>query len=558
MRSLLVAIGLAVIAFAALALSLLLRPQPAADPAPPDMPKALDGRPQGGVYTSAIAEPADINPLTCREVTARHLLLGVTHDALLDRDPDDGHLRAALADAYEPHPDGLGCTFHLRPGVTFADGRSLTPDDVLLPWRLYRAGHLSMGAVGDALALLASAEVVADGRLRVRYRTRHFANLESVATGWLVPDSAWLGRAVAARLDPDESPPAIESARFAALVDQIDRDCGPGTGPYRLDPQDWRPREGLLLRRFEASWRRRARPGTWNFAAMAFRFRDQATARNDLLRAELDIYAGADAGQLHAAHEVVRTHYVHHLYDYPQLGVYRIVWNCARGPCREAAVRRAITRALDRQAILQRLSAARAAVAHAKPDAPAVRGLTPLAHDLPLARRALRAAGFDPDRGRPLRLRILALSGSDALRVIAEMLRSDARKAGIELRLDQRPLNAFVGAMKAEEWDGLLVMQSFAPSGDPFRFLHRTGAANYGRFRDPRADELAERARATSDEAARQALWRELHLLAREAQPATLIAHPLASVLVRRELRGLEPSRFGIQPERAWFPPERR
>lgn len=523
------------------------------------MPAELGGKPQGHVYTGAVAEPPDVNPLTARNAVAQSLVLGVTHDTLLDRDARTGELRHALAQSYEVAADGMSCTFVLRSGVTFADGAPLTMADVTFGWELHEAGHLPLGFAGAAFARLRSVDVLDDARLRVHFRERYFANVAAVGTGWLVPQKRFFVAAVRRLLPAGEALPAVTSARFAELLDQVDRQPGPGTGPYALcdGHGSWQRRQSLVLARHEASWRRTVRPGSWNFAAVRLLFRDQGGARNALLLKELDWYSGADVDELLAAHDDVAAGYDKRVYDYPQLGVYRIVWNCRRAPFDDVRVRRALTHLIPREQALAVIGeGARVASAHAKPAAASYPKAPPPVLAPGRTRRLLREAGFDPATGKPLRLTLLALQGSEPLRRIAELFVAAARDAGVVVEVKSRELAAFVAEQQRGEWDGSLVLQWFDDSGDPYRFLHGKGRSNPGGWHDEEADRLATAARLELDPTARNELWQKLHELALTEQPAALIAHPVAAVLVRKDLRDFVPGAFGLRPEWAWVPRE--
>jgi len=536
--------------------------EPSASATTGKMPAVLHGKAQGHVFTGATEEPSDVNPFTSRQVVAQAQVLRVTHDALLDRDSQTGELRNALAESYELSADGSKCTFVLRDGLVFSDGSPVTMADVLFGWELAQAGHLPMGFVGAGFARVAKVDVLDERRLQVHLRSSNFSDLPIVGEAWLVGKKAFFVERVRARLAAGEAMPAVTEPRFAELLDQVDLETGPGTGPYALhnDPvgvSNWRPRQDLLLVRNELSWHRQVRPGCWNFAAMKLLFRDAAGSRNALLLGEVDWYSGAGLDRLLAEHEQVRERYRKQTYDYPQLGVYRIVWNCARPPFDNANVRRAMGMLVNRDDIVTMLGGAgRPAVAHGKPDTAAYPTEEALSFDLAGARQLLRQEGFDPSNGKPLKLTLLALAGSEPLRRIRELFQDAARQAGIDIEVHARELSAFLAEQKRGEWDGALVLQSFDASGDPYRFLNSGGRSNPGKWSNAEADQLSSSARSLLDGAARRKQWRELHRLAHREQPATLIVHPLAAVLISRRMQGYEPGVWGLRPEWAWVAPE--
>ncbi len=341
--------------------------------------------------------------------------------------------------------------------------------------------------------------------------------------------------------------PAIGSAAFAEWLGQIDKECGPGTGPYRLDNEPggvsrWLPRQQVLLVRNEHCWRRAAAPGTWNFGGIRLLVRDQAGADNALLRAPP-----------HRSRQYRRL-----CFDYEALGVYRVVWNCRRGPCTDVRVRRALAMLFDVDAMVAAAAgAATPALAHAKRGSGAYpTDVEALRYDPGGARALLREAGFDPEQGRPLQLVVLALQGTAMLRQIADLLADAAQQAGVELDLRRRDYRALAPEKNAGGWDGMLVMQSFRPWGDPYDFVHSAGVDNEGAWSHADADRLATAAREERDPARRDALWRELHTLVYREQPVAFLVHPLVSLLLARRIEGAYPSRSGLVLERAFVAAE--
>jgi ABC-type transport system substrate-binding protein len=514
--------------------------------------------PAGHVYTGCAESPDDVNPLTAQSPVARRLALAYTHEPLLAVDPATGDLRPAAAERFEVAADGGACEFTLRAGLRFCDGSEATLDDVLFPWELAQAGHLPLGFVGDAMARVQKVERLDARRFRATFRDRHYAAPRIVGESWLVVQKRFFVQRVAERAAPGPAP-AVGSAEFAALLAQVRSECGPGTGPYRLDNApggagDWRPRQDLLLRRNDAHWRRAVDPGVWTFAGVRLLFRDQQAATNELFAGALDWFSSPALDDLLRARPELAADYRRVVYDYDALGVYRVVWNCRRGSMADPRVRRALGRLFDRDALrVGNEGLGDAAVAHCKPQSPATPpGLQPLAFDPAAARDELRAAGFDAAAGTPLRLVVLAPQGTDVLQRIADLFADACRRAGIELDLRRRDFGAYLQERQRGEWDGVLALQSFKPWGDPWDLLHGDGVDNFGGFRHPDADRLADAARVEPDAGRRDELWRELHALAHREQPAALLVHPLASILLHRRIEGAAIGRNGLVVERAF------
>ena len=538
---------------------------PSATPSDRALTQDLGGVPQGHVYTGVAEEPDDVNPLTAHSMVGKRLVLAYTHDALLTTEPRSGELRPALAVAHEMAADGGSCTFTLRSDAVFADGSPVTMDDVLFGWQLHCAGHLPLGFIADAYRRVAAAEAIDARQLRIRFADHHYASLRIVGTGWLVPQRRFFVDRVNARCEPGEDKPAIDSPRFAKLLDQIDRECGPGTGPYELRADaagnsPWRARQDLVLWRNERSWHRREAPGTWNFLGIRVLWRDQAGGLNAALRGEVDWYAHPQIDELLATHPELARRFRRLDYDYDLLGVFRVVWNCRLPPCNDVRVRRALAMLFDIEAIRKVFNGrAEPAVAHAKPGRPEYPGsLRPPAFDPAAARRLLREAGYDPAQGKPLRLRLLALQGSEPLRRMRELFASACQQVGIELEEKARDLSALAAEKRLGNWDGLLVQQYFRPWGDPYDFLHGDGVDNEGGYRSPAVDELLQRARTEADPARRAELFRQVHTLVYEDQPAALLVHPKASLLLQQRVQGIVIGPGGLSIQHAWVAPEQQ
>lgn len=525
------------------------------------MPKFLGGKPQGHVYTGVAGEPSDVNPLTTFDPLATRLVLPYTHDSLLDQDPEDASIRGALADEYVVAEDGMSCTFRLREGVLFSDGTPMTMADVLFGWELAEARHLVMGALARCFKRVAGAIAVDDRHLRVMFEGGSFSTVNDVGLSWTVVKKSFFVECVRKRLEDGEAMPAVSSPRFAELLGQVKARCGPGTGPYALrnDPDgatNWRRRQEVLLTRNEHCWRRTLRPGVWNFAGMRTLFRDQAGAQNALLRQEVDWFAGAQPDQLLASQPQLKKSYKKLVYDYPTLGAFRIVWNCKQKPFDDVRVRRALAMLVN-QAEMTKVfdGAAKPAVAHAKVGSRAYPDVKALPFDPKAARKLLREAGHDPEKGRPLQMNILTYQGHEPTRRMLELFASAAKDAGIELDLHVRESSGVAAELSAGKWHGLLEHRAFTQWGDPYLILNSTGLENLGKWQHKEADRLTELARTELDPGKRADIWRELHELVHEEQPAALILHPLAAVLFNKQIEDCVVGPLGLRPNKAWVAP---
>lgn len=523
--------------------------------------------PQGHVYTGVSEQPDDVNPFTTHSLIAQRIL-SQTHDGLLDSDPITGELRPALAESWDLAADGSSCTFTLREGVRFADGSPLTMDDVLFGWQVAQCDAMPLGFVRAAFDRTAAVEALDERRLRVQFRGVHYAALQVVGEYWLVANRRWFLDRVAeqAQLAGAEVP-LVGTPQFALLLAQIDRECGPGTGPYVLHNRPdgrpdgrstWLPGQELTLERNEHCWRRTASPGCWNFAGIRYLFRDSTAAFNALLRGELDWYSSPAVDEVLASRPQLGERYRRVEYDYRQLGVFRIIWDCSRPPLDDVRVRRALAMLIDQERVLEVFGGhGVTARALAKPESPEYpRDLELLPFDVAGARALLRDAGFAAELGKPLRIVLLAPEGPDPIRRTLDLYADAARQAGIDLDVRVREWTVFLAEKKQGNWHGLFVHQGLRPWGDPYDFLHSAGSDNDGHWQNADADRLASAAREELDHDRRTSLLRELHELAYREQPTALLLHPRVTLLLNRNVQGAEPGPLGLSIERAFVAPD--
>lgn len=201
----------------------------------------------------------DIWPLTGQGPTSRHFAAGElnvgVYEPLLSLGPDFT-LRPGLAERWEMVGPATW-RFHLRPGVTFHDGRSFGADDVVWSWgreALIRsvAGSLERVVKVDDLSV---DFVLTTPNLRLPEQLVH-------PEGPIVPRGG----------HNDSEPPV-------------------GTGPFRV--VEYQPRRQVVVERFEGYWGAKAQA-----RRVTFKFMADAGVRLEALRGgELDIMTGVPREQ---------------------------------------------------------------------------------------------------------------------------------------------------------------------------------------------------------------------------------------------------------------------
>jgi peptide/nickel transport system substrate-binding protein len=165
-------------------------------------------------------------------------------------------------------------------------------------------------------------------------------------------------------------------------------------------------------------------------------------------------------------------------------------------------------------------------------------------------------AGIEP--GDRLSFRLRYAEGRPVLATLMHQFAGDAAKAGIELVLQEKYASALIGEEHGSDgqripwelsnWHGGWVYE-FYPTGEA---IYQTGAAsNYGRFIDPRTDELITRT-VTSDDP--EALYEYQEHLAEQVPVLWMPNFPLRLLEVAHNLRGCEPiNPFGMINPENWY-----
>ncbi len=412
-----------------------------------------------------IAVPYDVTTLDphAEDSVGNFALLVNFYEPLVTTD-EEMTIRPCLAEKWES-PDPLTWVFHLRPAVAFHSGRPLRAADVV--YSLDRLRHNPDLETRNYIQNLA--EVAAINALVVRIRTS-------------VPSAIFLSKLRFVMIVP-------------AVADQVLRSTVDGTGPYLL--ADWRPGVSMRMTRNERYWG--AAP-----AAREVEFRvnlePEETLRG-LRNSEYQI-ALCNSKKMEPGPDF--------------LGRYRVVrpdslfvpylgWDLSgratpfssvtSSPFRDLRVRRAVSLAIDRRALLAGLSGYATTATQMVPRF--VFGFDPelpeMLRDLPQARELLRSAGL-PDGFK------VVLHARPVLEEAAGHVTRDLAEIGIEVETRLLPNEAFFALKRQgmtlwlDRWactggDASEFLDNFVHSEDRKRNL---GVFNYQKYANPELDRAIE------------------------------------------------------------------
>ncbi len=447
------------------------------------------------------SDPQGLDPHLHDEV-ATHWVLDNVYDSLVTFDADM-HVRPALAVDWD-NPDDLTWRFQLRPGVRFQDGRPLAAADVVVS--LERARSHPQSKMSGYLVEVAAVRAVDPRTVEVQTRRPYPILLNKLTFIAIVP----------------RDPPA----RIARPL---------GTGPYRF--VSYTPGRRLELEAWTGAW---GAAGLEIEPRVSIAFEGDAAKRVERLtsgHADLVAYlpsqyadrVGSAPGCAVRSGGGLAVNYLQPRVDAP--------------PFSDPRVRRAISLAVDREALVRAMLHGRGAPA-GQMVGPKVFGyvpeIPPPRRDLAAARQLLAAAGYPRGFDAVLEYR----DGQDVAPLGAQLA-----EAGIRVRLRPRPWSElyprllrgqvafYYGGWQCSSGDASDLFDNKVHTRDPARGY---GDSNSNGYSNPALDKLIESSGATLNmNERRRILQGAMHLL-----DADLPLIPLAIPF----------NLFGVRTTLAWAP----
>lgn len=452
---------------------------------------------------------------------ARHVF-----ESLTDVDPQT-KLIPGLAERWRAI-DATTWEFNLRRGVKFHDGSDFTAEDAVFSLQRPLSIKGSPGGFASYVRSIASVIAVDAHTLRIKTKYPYGALPEEINSILIVSKKHAL----------HASPGDFDAGR--AMI---------GTGPYKF--VRYQRGDRLELARNDQWW---GKPPTWDKVTLRVIPTDPSRTAA-LLSGELDAIEhvpSADIKNINKNNKlrVMQTTswrtIVLHLDQYRAQppGVTDASGKpLAKNPFMDLRVRKAISKAINRSAIAERVMEG-LAVPAANIVSPGVFGynaaLKPEAYDPGGAKRLLTEAGY------PNGFRV-TLSGPNnryindeqVLQTVAQLL----TRVGITTRVEATPMSAFLGRVRREEtsfallgWGSFaadLALRSLVATPNPEKGY---GAWNWGRYANPKVDALMEQALGSVDRARREALARDANTLAMNDLAVIPLHHQVVSWAMRAGL----------------------
>ncbi len=453
-----------------------------------------------------------------------------------------GAVPETLADGKQ----GIAITYKLQPGATWGDGTPVTSADMVFTWEV--GLHPKSGVANLEFFRRILAVEVIDAKTFVLHLDRIDYTYNSLPLD-LLP--AHLERPIF------EADPAQYRNRTTYDTNPTHR--GLAFGPYRLS--ELVSGSKLVLEANPTWW---GKPPAFDRITVRV-IENTAALEANLLSGGVDMIAGELGVTLDQALGFEKRHGDKYEILYKSGLIYEhIDLNLDNPILADARVRKALLHALDRETISQKLFEGRQPAAHAS--------VSPLdwvhsettpryAYDPQRAAALLDEAGWSVLKkgirhnaaGEALVLEIMTTAGNRSRELVQQVLQSQWRQIGIDMRIRNEPARVFFGETLSKRKFPALAMFAWISSPE---LLPRTtlssdhipttennwAGQNYTGFRNDRMDALIKAIEVELDREKRKALWAELQDLYVAELPALPLYWRANAYILPKWLRGVQPT----------------
>ena len=431
-------------------------------------------------------------------------------DKLVDTDAQNNFV-PQLATAWNWSSDNLSLTLTLRDSVKFHDGEMLDADAVKANLERYRKAQESVRK--GELKPVSSVEVIDPRTVRL-HLAQPYAPLVAVLAdraGMMISPNA-LGRDVTSDL--------------------------PCAGPFKLTERVAQDR--IVVDRF---------PGYWDAPAIRLDrivyqpIPDTTVRLVNLQAGQLDMVERL--GPTDAA--TVKRNAKLKLISQAALAYYSISINLAAGdsPLKDPRVREAFEAAIDRNVINQVVMDGQFIPSN-QFEAPGSRYWDP-AHPVP-SRDVVKAKALLKQAEQEHARFTLLIGNSPVEQQVGQVIQSLAAEAGFEVKLQSAEANALVAAGRAGNYQATVVIWSGRPDpdGNVAIWLACDGFLNWGKYCNPKFDDVLARARGVTDVTQRQALYKQLVDIYTADRPHIVLYHAKWLWALSDKVSGFTPTPDGL------------
>ena len=488
-----------------------------------------------------VSEPGSLDPHQARDVYEMNVIMDL-FQGLTAWGPD-GSVQGDAAESWEVSEDGQVYRFHLRSGLKWSDGAPLTAEDFQYSFRRM-LDPATVSPIAYLFFIIDKAKDVFAGRLpteELGVRALDSLTFEIRLTEPALYFPQLLAHVSAAAV------PRQTIEKFGKGWTQAGRMVS--SGPFMLEA--WRPQDEIVLRK---------NPYFYAAAEVALQrviyypVADEETALKKFRAGELDVNWGFSTTKV----EWLREHLPRETRTYPQLSLFYIVVNLRKPHLRDTRVRNALSMAIDRQLLIDKMvrtgnppaySLVLPGTANYPEVAEASFSALPMNERIALARSLLADAGYGEDNPLEVTIEYTTARGQKNLPIVIAAM---WKEIGVVTRFSMSEFKVILDNLLIGEFE-LFPTSWVGDYNDPTTFtmlLLPDATANYGGFRSEEYGDLHRRAAFTQDPAARAALIRQAESIAVQSQAVIPIYFNVSRYLVSSRVEGWQDNLVNFHPSR--------
>ncbi len=449
----------------------------------------------------------------------------------------------------EMTPDGkkgIAVTYKLLDEAVWGDGTPVTSDDVIFTWEVGKHPKSGVSAAEGYRRILKIDRI--DDKTFTFHIDRRTFDYANISTLGILP----------AHIDlKNFEDPAAYKIKTAFDTDPMN----PGLfmGPYRMTAA--KAGSHMVFERNEKWWGKAPA-----FDKITVRvIENTATLEANILSGGIDMISGELGLNVDQAIAFEKRHGEKFAINFKPGLIYEHIDLMLDNPIlQDVRVRQALLYSIDRNAISERLFGGKQPVAHSS--------VNPLdwiyADDIPKypfdmnkADELLNAAGWSKkvkgirvdENGEPLRLDIMTTAGNRTRELVQQVLQSQWKAAGIDVRINNEPARVFFGETVTKRKFQAMAMFAWisSPESVPRTTLHSDsipsaennwGGQNYTGYVNPEMDELLEQIELELDRDKRKVLWNRLQNIYANELPALPLYFRANSFIMPKWLIGVQPT----------------
>ena len=491
-----------------------------------------EGSPEGfdpGLYTAGTT--FDASPRT-------------VYNRLVEFKKGTTEIEPALAESWDVSDDGLEYTFLLRPDVAFqttdffTPSRTLNADDVVFsferqlkddnPWHNYVAGGAWEYFNGMGFPdLISSIEKVDDMTVKITLKQQEAPFLANLGMDF----ASIVSKEYADKLEADGQMQMMNQQPL-------------GTGPFEFVA--YQTDAVIRYRAHDEYWKGREKIDDLVFAITT----DAAVRAQKLAAGECHIMPYPNAADVAGMKENPDLKVM----EQEGLNIAYLAFNTQMAPFDNAQVRKALSKAINKEAIIDSVFQGQAKPAK-NPIPPTMWSYNDAieddSYDPEAAKKMLEEAGAT---GLSMKVWAMPVARPYMLnaRRAAELIQSDFAAVGVNVEVVTYEWAEYLSRSKDVDRDGAVLLGWTGDNGDPDNFLHTllgcdaVGGNNRAQWCNEEFDALVNKAKRTSDRDERTRLYEEAQVVFKREAPWVTLDHSLVVMPMRKEVEGYVMDPLGI------------